>query len=799
MFTRKENHSGGRFALPASLIVAALALIGTGCGGSSSGSSSSNGGSSVTAHAGDDQTVTTGSDVFLSGGASGGAFIVEWKWEQLDGPDVTLLEDPQWPSERLFVSPETEAVLEFELTVTNEDGDNDSDTITITVVEPGDITADAGADQTITSGATVTLDASASSTTSGEIESYSWSQSDSSGVDIDLDNPNEVQATFEADTAGEFRFRLVATSSLGESDSTFVHVTVLADLSQAERLLYFIVPDGDSENPVKRLHALDPDQAKPTGIVPVSPAAQDNSRARTDTDKSFFRATGNFRADQQEGTVTWNQYEPDETNLPLGVLESELNGSERTVSAHAVVYNTPDGHLYRVSAGGGEPDARRFSSESDATVVCAAIVLNDYADVENSRIAYQTPREGADDEGDCNRTTWRMARLGDEDTVAPVTLLDEVDYGTFRQEFSLHWAVPVRATSGELEGALTFDGNVLPPGGGTGDIRRHNLQGDISADSPLVQGVDQFQPLGRAGPGRRLVIQHDGLLRIHDRDNDSLDLMESVTQVEPATTRAEQAVAVSERLYIIDVEDGSASSGRLLEVQVLDPSDLRADAFVVDDVWGSPLGTGMVTAASGQLAWAYQQDQDDGDRIIRKADLGSTTGEALVDGEQVFFTFQRHQTPSAPEGWVFYNLFERDNGTTRSTEASAVRITGTGDGTLVMEEAEWVGHTRSGTVLRSGPEAEFLFYFEEVDDTDRFRARPASGDSSVDTVDFSTQPDGGRGPLTGVWAQSHGPETLIGWRRPLTSQGTVYFADPRDADSLVRLTETGTAIPVSFH
>lgn len=809
-----------RLILPALLSAFMLAA----CGGSSSGGGSSNGndnGDGLSADAGPDKEVSTNATVVLDGTQSGGD-PEDWTWTQVEGePTVNMQPLGDIPLTNQFVAPDEETTLVFELSVEDGDGNEDSDTATITVAALSAVTADAGPDQTVTVGDEVTLDGSNSEAEEGDIESFEWQPV--LGTEVDLDPADDVETAFVADEVGELVFRLTVADGEGNEDSDNVVINVQPDLSGAERLLFFALPDRDTENPTKSIYAVAPGNVSgPESAVRAAVTASDNSRARTD--EEFFRATGDFRRELPSVGVRWNQYEPDKTNLPLGVLEVDRNGAERQVSHHSVVFNAPNGWLWRAHLDDeGRVFSTRVSGETEAEVVCAARVLNDHADPLNTRIAYQMPRNG---DGDCNRTTWRLARLGANINEDPVTLVEEFDYGTFRKEFSRDWAMAVRNDDGSLDKVIVYEGDMLIPeesddlGDGTliqYDVATGTIESALRDNSNFAGNTVRMRKLGRAGAtGDELIVNvwgptpgDMGTIMVYDRDAeefgtaaDNVGGAVNSATVEGSITGQEQAVSMDGRLYIADIRSGNASSGRLAAVDPDAGSGFAAGYDRIDVTWGSPRGVPMTTAGAGRVAWAYINiDTDDVElqqRIIRSAESDATFATAIVGPEDILFDLPQ-QTPTAPDNWVLYNRFELDNNIARSEEALAIRITGSGDGEISIESAEWLGSSWSDAVADSGIEASHVYYFEAIGGTDRFRARSISDLASSNATDFDVQPDGGRNNGA-QWIGGYGPEILIGWRRPITSSGVVYYVDPEDPASLVRMTEPGTtASPISFH
>ena len=157
-----------------------------------------------TAHAGPDQTVTSGAAVSLNGSVSSandGGQTLTYSWNQTGGPAVTLTGNttatPSFTSPAL-VPGASNAILTFELTV-NDGMETAWDSVAITVTPPPNTppTANAGPDQTVTSGDAVALDGSASSSNDGgQPLTYAWSQT--SGPAATLTNGTTATPSFTA-------------------------------------------------------------------------------------------------------------------------------------------------------------------------------------------------------------------------------------------------------------------------------------------------------------------------------------------------------------------------------------------------------------------------------------------------------------------------------------------------------------------------------------------------------------------------------------------------------------------------
>lgn len=94
-----------------------------------------------TANAGANQSVAAGVNVVLDGSnsADGDGAIVNYLWEQVSGPSITIINADQ--STASFISPSEAStqILSFRLTVTDNDGDSSSVTTTITVAAVPDV------------------------------------------------------------------------------------------------------------------------------------------------------------------------------------------------------------------------------------------------------------------------------------------------------------------------------------------------------------------------------------------------------------------------------------------------------------------------------------------------------------------------------------------------------------------------------------------------------------------------------------------------------------------------------------
>ena len=158
-----------------------------------------------TADAGGEQTVSEGMvvDLDATNSVDPDDGIVDYRWEQLQGPTVTLSDDRS--SVVSFNAPDIGpegASLTFQLTVTDAGGLQDTDTCLVTVawINTPPL-ADAGPDHQVNVGDEVTLDGSLSTDTDEDrIVSYRWRQTD--GAPVELSDATAQMPMFEAPEVG---------------------------------------------------------------------------------------------------------------------------------------------------------------------------------------------------------------------------------------------------------------------------------------------------------------------------------------------------------------------------------------------------------------------------------------------------------------------------------------------------------------------------------------------------------------------------------------------------------------------
>ncbi len=186
------------------------------------------------ADAGRDAGVLERSVVKLDGRGSnnpgGGPLTYQWT-----APEGITLNAPN-SAEPTFTSPDVQTPTRFvfTLTVSNGAGATATDEVTVSVNNDPQINeapvADAGINQTIASGSQVTLDGSASYDPDDDPLSFHWI----APPGLVLDNIHSISPTFITPAFTEdmeFYIGLVVNDGLADSDTTYVKLTVIADMS----------------------------------------------------------------------------------------------------------------------------------------------------------------------------------------------------------------------------------------------------------------------------------------------------------------------------------------------------------------------------------------------------------------------------------------------------------------------------------------------------------------------------------------------------------------------------------------
>ncbi len=183
------------------------------------------------ARAGSDQTVEGGARVTLSGSGSvdPDGRIVNYAWVQTAGPAVAL-DDPSGGSVS-FTAPllAAQAVLSFELTVTDDHGAQATDAVSVTVkAQNQPPVAEAGPEQVVLGGQAVSLDGRGSRDPDGRIVSYAWAQTE--GPTVALTGAQTPTPTLTPPVVGEdysLIFELTVTDEKGAAGRDTVTVRVL--------------------------------------------------------------------------------------------------------------------------------------------------------------------------------------------------------------------------------------------------------------------------------------------------------------------------------------------------------------------------------------------------------------------------------------------------------------------------------------------------------------------------------------------------------------------------------------------
>ncbi|MEH7239240.1 PKD domain-containing protein [Bacillus sp. JJ1562] len=188
-----------------------------------------NGPTTVSANAGQDQVVRTGTQVTLNGTKSTGP-ITQYQWSQLSGTAVNLENANQ--AIATFTAPEVLGTLMFQLTVEGESGPS-TDTVSVEVSElvPAPI-ANAGPDQVVQQGTLVTLAGSAT----GNVTSYHWEQI--SGIPVQINNADSDTASFNFPKGMTQLVFQLTVSGPGGSSTDVIEISAEADSLNVIRAVY---------------------------------------------------------------------------------------------------------------------------------------------------------------------------------------------------------------------------------------------------------------------------------------------------------------------------------------------------------------------------------------------------------------------------------------------------------------------------------------------------------------------------------------------------------------------------------
>jgi hypothetical protein len=162
------------------------------------------------ADAGDDRSVTAGSEVLLDGSASGDAESdsLTYLWVQLSGPPVAIRSGDR---SRATIVPAEAGTYRLRLVVLDEEGASAADEVVVVVTEATDAAnrapvADAGSTQHVFAGDAVQLDGRASADPDGDSLTWSWEQV--SGPGLSLSAANTLTPRLTPSQAGTYEFRL---------------------------------------------------------------------------------------------------------------------------------------------------------------------------------------------------------------------------------------------------------------------------------------------------------------------------------------------------------------------------------------------------------------------------------------------------------------------------------------------------------------------------------------------------------------------------------------------------------------
>ena len=177
------------------------------------------------AEAGAGQTVNGGTQVTLSGSASGGAGSYTYRWRQTSGTPNNITLTGANTARATFTAPNKASAYVFTLTV--DDGTTTAtDTVTITVEDNNNPTAEAGDARTVGPGS-VTLQGSGSDQEGNVTYSWSFTSSTPPGTDIRLTGPNTATPSFTApNKTVDLTFTLIVRDEANNVASDTVTITV---------------------------------------------------------------------------------------------------------------------------------------------------------------------------------------------------------------------------------------------------------------------------------------------------------------------------------------------------------------------------------------------------------------------------------------------------------------------------------------------------------------------------------------------------------------------------------------------
>ncbi len=185
---------------------------------------------SPVASAGPDQTVKSGTTVYLNGSGSkataASATIDTWAWTKASGPANPTINNST--SQVASITPATDGTYIYKITVTDSNGKSASDTCVVNVSANKPPIARASGYAAISgSSASVTLEGATSVARDGAgITAYAWTQL-SGPASPSLSGANSSQASCSTSTEGAYVYKLTVTDSNGLQNTDTVTVNVL--------------------------------------------------------------------------------------------------------------------------------------------------------------------------------------------------------------------------------------------------------------------------------------------------------------------------------------------------------------------------------------------------------------------------------------------------------------------------------------------------------------------------------------------------------------------------------------------
>jgi len=561
------------------------------------------------------------------------------------------------------------------------------------------------------------------------------------------------------------------------------------DLSGAEQLLFYTV--GESDTGQVALRAVDADQ--PANVAEIESAITENYAASEGTLSQF--------------APSYTQ--PDPRNLPLGVRTGSVgqDGMDGTVSDihHPwVIYNKPDGHLYRVATNNGVPEPERISSESEAGVVCGAALVPDYDNPLDALLVYQLPAQGTD----CSTREWRMTAIDATEADAPHTLFPGTGLAGGGNIVPLQdW------NSGAAIGFLTATEEA-----GSGDWALTRFDADGNADHIADLQAHALRVLERTGPDGRLLINNHGTPQFYDPSEQGPAALVDVDpdfEFDGGVDAANVARMADGTLVIADVYTPEWDAGELPTNESrlirLDPEDDTNPFDVLHEGWGDPesataqmtTGTTRIVGVYGDhVAWVYRStDPDDpNQRVAQLAsyNISSNHFQELATlqpaGFDSFVPVQLGRyfpvaSEVADDGWILFNDYGAE-----TPGAVAVNITDQTTNPMPLLEV-WT-QTWATSVGPSGRSAERVLLADHENQV--LRSRAVANPYSASEQTFTGTPSDILEMIQ--QAGQFDTRTALGMNRQ-DSGRDLLFLDLADGNSLRMLTDSqyDIARPVAMY